>query len=213
MYYAFYYFLLFIIYAVVGYLIETVVMYYHKHRFVNRGFLRGPYLPIYGWGGILMHISLQRYVNDPAILFVLSMFLFGVLEYFTSYIMEKLFNARWWDYSDQAFNLNGRIKLGNLFAFGLLGIIATYLINPVLLSFLNKFSSKTIIGFGIIILIVFLLDNFLTFKIMFKVRTTTKLKNDSTEIISKKVEKEIRKLMKKYETLSQHFNNYLNTKK
>lgn len=78
---------------------------YKDKTLVNRGFLMGPYCPIYGCGCILIILLLKRYLNDFIALFIMSMVICSILEYLTSYIMEKLFKARWWDYSDRRFNI------------------------------------------------------------------------------------------------------------
>lgn len=88
---------------------EVVCKLIQFRRFINRGFLIGPYCPIYGFGSVLIGLLLSRYAGEPLVVFILAMVVCGTLEYVTSYLMEKLFHARWWDYSDKRFNLNGRI--------------------------------------------------------------------------------------------------------
>lgn len=132
------YFLLFIIYSFFGWLMESIKMIFNKDvkHFVNRGFLIGPYLPIYGLGVVLITMLLGKYSNDIPALFWLSMITCGILEYFTSYIMEKIFNARWWDYSSRKFNINGRICLETLIPFGIAGVLTIIFLNPL---FINLF--------------------------------------------------------------------------
>ena len=98
------YFLLFIIYAFLGWVMEVTAKLIQYKRFINRGFLVGPYCPIYGFGAVLITILLERYLYDPVILFVMAIVTCATLEYLTSWIMEKLFKARWWDYSNRKFN-------------------------------------------------------------------------------------------------------------
>ena len=105
------YFILFIIYAMIGWFIEIINGLIQTKKFVNRGFLIGPYCPIYGVGGILITLLLSKYYDDPIVLFFMGIAVCGILEYLTSYIMEKFFKARWWDYSKRKFNINGRICL------------------------------------------------------------------------------------------------------
>lgn len=109
-------FLLFIIYSITGWIIEVIATYPDTKCFVNRGFFIGPYCPIYGNCAIAM-IFLLHNVTNPILLFVLSILICSVGEYVTSYAMEKIFHARWWDYSKNRFNLNGRICLVNSLAF------------------------------------------------------------------------------------------------
>ena len=131
------YFLLFIIYAFLGWVIEEINEVVTTKKFVNRGFLIGPYCPIYGFGGLIITFLLTKYNNDLLILFVLSVVIFSCLEYFTSYLLEKLFDARWWDYTNRKYNLNGRICLETMIPFGLLGIFVIHYSNPFILKILT----------------------------------------------------------------------------
>ena len=128
------YFLLFMIYAMSGWLMEVICKLIQYKRFINRGFLIGPYCPIYGYGALLITFLLRKYTDDPIILFFMAIIICGVLEYLTSYFMEKIFKARWWDYSQKKFNINGRVCLNTIIPFGILGIFIMYVSNPFLLS-------------------------------------------------------------------------------
>ncbi len=134
------YFLIFFTYAVLGWCMEVGCKLVQYRRFINRGFLIGPYCPIYGVGALGISLLLARYVGDPAALFCMSMILCSILEYFTSWAMEKLFHARWWDYSQRRFNLNGRICLNTMVPFGLLGLLMMYAINPSLIAAIRRLS-------------------------------------------------------------------------
>ena len=116
------YFLLFLTYSIFGWIMEMIVTLITDKEIVNRGFLIGPYCPIYGTCSILMILLLNR-ITDSILLFVLSIIICSVGEYLTSYLMEKIFKARWWDYSRMKFNLNGRICLRNCLFFGILGFL------------------------------------------------------------------------------------------
>lgn len=96
----------FMIYSVVGWIYETTLCSITDRHFVNRGFLNGPYCPIYGSGALLDVLILGR-IENPFLLFILGVLVTCSLEYLTSYVMEKLFKARWWDYSDKKFNIGG----------------------------------------------------------------------------------------------------------
>ena len=127
--------LLFFAYSLLGWCIEVVLKYRQFHRFINRGFLTGPVLPIYGSGAALITVVvgwLSRFESGLGTTFALSFVLCGTLEYLTSYVMEKRFHARWWDYSQKPMNLHGRVWIGNLVLFGLGGVAIVHLINPVL---------------------------------------------------------------------------------
>ena len=104
-----YYFLLFMTYSILGWILEVSCKLVEKKKFVNRGFLIGPYCPIYGWGALIMTLLLNNYLNNIFTLFIMNILICSVLEYFTSYILEVIFKARWWDYSNKKFNINGPI--------------------------------------------------------------------------------------------------------
>ncbi len=183
------YFLLFMIYAMIGWICETICCSICQRKLVlNRGFLIGPYCPIYGYGALFLIFLLKKYMNDPIALFIMSALGASVLEYVTSYIMEKLFKARWWDYSKKSFNINGRICLQNSVLFGILGLTIMYIINPFFTKYLQGLSLFSLLLITIILLIIFLTDNIISFLIMFQIRSnTTLLLQDSTESISKQV--------------------------
>ena len=156
-------FALFIIYSFVGWIIEVLFVFYDTKKLVNRGFLVGPLLPIYGCGSLLMAIFLYRYSNQIITLFVMAVFICSILEYFTSYIMEKLFKLRWWDYSDKRFQINGRVCLENAFLFGILGLLMVLFINPFfnnLLDMIPIMILRIVVG---IVFVLFLIDLIVSF--------------------------------------------------
>lgn len=181
-------FLLFIIYSFLGWCMEMVVCYFATRKWVNRGFLIGPICPIYGWGCLLIILLLKRYLDDPLVLFVMSMVLCSLLEYYTSYLMEKLFKARWWDYSHKKYNINGRICLDNILAFGILGLLMMYFINPFVVKMLGFVSTKVLNIVAIVIFVIFLVDNIVSLKVISGFKKVAKsIHKDSTEEITKKV--------------------------
>ena len=205
------YFLLFLIYSFCGWAIEVIGKLIEKKRFINRGFLIGPYCPIYGFGALAITFLLKKYVNDGIALFIMAIVICGLLEYITSYLMEKIFKARWWDYSQKKFNINGRVCLDTLIPFGLLGLFIMYVSNPFFLGILNKLPFTLLAALSSCLFVIFVVDNILSFNIISAVRTTTKglYKDlDNTEEITKKV-KEIllsksilhRRLIHAYPTL------------
>lgn len=127
-------------------------------RFINRGFLIGPWCPIYGFGTVLITLLLSKFTDDPLAVFALAMLLCGTLEYLTSYIMEKAFHARWWDYSTKKFNLNGRVCADTLIPFGLLGLGMIYFIKPFSFRLYGLMSETAMQAICIALLIPFLTD-------------------------------------------------------
>ena len=132
------YFLLFFTYSVLGWIMEVTKTLIDKKKFVNRGFLIGPYCPIYGFGALLITFLLKKYTADPIALFIMAIVVCGILEYLTSYFMEKIFHARWWDYSQKKYNINGRVCLDTIIPFGLLGMFIMYVSNPFLIEKLES---------------------------------------------------------------------------
>ena len=128
--------LLFFVFSFVGWCIEVVLKYRQYHRFINRGFLAGPWLPIYGSGAVLITLAMRfvsRWDDGYGTTFAVSFFLCGALEYGASWFMEKRFHARWWDYSQKPMNLHGRVWIGNLILFGLGGVLIFKILDPLLL--------------------------------------------------------------------------------
>ena len=177
------YFSLFIIYSFLGWFMEVIWTLITDKKLVNRGFLIGPYCPIYGVGCLLLIILLDKFKSSIFLLFFMSIIVCSILEYSTSYIMEKLFKARWWDYSDRKFNLNGRICVDTMIPFGVLGVLVVYFLNPI---FYKIVYFNYIVFF--IILILFICDFCISFGIIENMKgTITSVAKDSTEEITKRV--------------------------
>lgn len=186
------YFILFLIYSIIGWIVEIINFIIVDRKIVNRGFLIGPYLPIYGFGSIAIIIFLRKYSDDLITLFCMCAIVCAVLEYFTSYIMEKIFHARWWDYSDYKFNIEGRICLGNAVLFGIGGCLVVYLVNPFLGYLLSVIPSAVLSIVAIILFLILFVDFFVSFNVIFTFRTfTNNVKKDSTAEIKKLVNKMI----------------------
>lgn len=181
-------FLLFLIYSFIGWFFEIVETFIKQGKFVDRGFLIGPYCPVYGFGGILMVLLLYRYIDDVPTLFIMCTLLFSALEYLTSFLMEKLFNARWWDYSKFKFNINGRVCLEMMIPFGMAGIFVMYIVNPFFMGILNIIPNTILTIITIILAVIFIIDIYISINAMVNIRgTIKKVKRDNTEEITKKV--------------------------
>lgn len=181
------YILIFFTYSFLGWLMESVGSIFKEKKFVNRGFLIGPYCPVYGTGVVLITFLLSKYKNDVPALFVLSTCICGVLEYLTSYFMEKLFNARWWDYSSRKFNINGRICLETLLPFGIGGTTIICLVNPFLVGIYSNLSIEVQKWIAYTLLTIYIIDSIISFVIILSFRKETFKDRDNTEEISNKV--------------------------
>ena len=155
----------FIIYSILGYVIETLFGLVTKGVVESRqSFLYGPFCAIYGVGAVIMIIGLQYFKKNNYTLFFGGFLIGSIVEYFISLIGEVIFNIKWWDYSDMAFNINGRVCI----AFSLIwGVLAIYLIshlNPIIDKLLNNFSPKIlkiiVYSLTIIMFIDFLITGF-----------------------------------------------------
>lgn len=143
------------IYSFAGWLYETTICSIGQRRFVNRGFLNGPYCPIYGHGAVLVILVLGR-LKNPVVLFLAGAVLTCSLEYLTSYLMEKLFSARWWDYSKRKFNINGRVCLLGAVVFGAFSTVLILLIHPAVVRFTDmipRFAMHIICAVLLVVLI------------------------------------------------------------
>ena len=199
-------FLLFLIYSFLGWIMEMVVCYFATKKWVDRGFLIGPICPIYGSGCLLIILLLNKYLGDPLVLFVMAMLICSLLEYFTSYIMEKLFKARWWDYSHKKYNINGRICLDNILAFGILGLLMMFVINPFVVKMLGYISTNILNIVSLVLFIVFVVDLVVSLKIISGFKNVAKsIHKDSTEEITKKVKEILSKRGKLYKRLVSAF--------
>ena len=202
------YFMLFIIYSFIGWIIEVINEVITEKRFVNRGFLIGPYCPIYGLGVLLMVSLLNRYINDPIVVFIMSIVIFSMLEYFTSFVMEKLFKARWWDYTNRKFNINGRICLETMIPFGVGGLIVMYAVNPFIVDLISNIPDSIFNFIVAIVFIIFLIDNIISFSIILGFRNTTfKAEKDNTMEITNKVKEILTKQSKLSKRLVKSFPN------
>lgn len=122
--------LLFFVFSAAGWGWEVMYHLVEDHMFVNRGFLQGPWLPIYGTGGVLILMVLKKYFDRPILLFFMIMGVCGVVEYATGWMLEAVFHEKWWDYSEYVLQIQGRVCLIGLLIFGLGGLVFVYGIAP-----------------------------------------------------------------------------------
>lgn len=194
------YILLFFLYSFLGWCLEVLCKLISDHKFINRGFLIGPYCPIYGTGAIIMTFLLKKYLDDPITLWIMIILCCSILEYFVSFILEKIFHARWWDYSTNKFNINGRICLETMIPFSIFGLFILYKCNPFFLNLINAIPHTILYLLTIILLIGFIIDLILSTKIIYNIQNITTnvtkkmiFKKDDTERITKLVREKIEK--------------------
>lgn len=181
------YFILFLIYSFIGWLFEVFLTVVKEHKYINRGFLIGPIVPIWGTGAILITLILKE-TDGIFNLLVSSAFIGTFLEYVVNVLMEKLFKARWWDYSDLPFNINGRVWLGSSVLFGIGGMCVVLYLNPFFLSLINYLDSNILIYLGFIFFIIVVVDFAISCNIIKRLKLSAySIRKDYTEEVSKKV--------------------------
>lgn len=191
------YFILFLIYSLLGWIFEVTLSLVTKKKFINRGFLIGPYCPIYGIGSLFVIFLLNNYLDRPFGLFILSMVICSIVEYTGSFLLEKLFKTSWWDYSSKKFNINGRICLETMIPFGCGCLLIMYIINPFLLKTLNLISTSILNIIAIILFILFVIDFIISFRIILNFKKISDdAKKDSTEKVTEYVKNELLKRRK-----------------
>ncbi len=158
------YILMFFTASIIGWLWEVGLNLFQYGFFANRGTLHGPWLHIYGWGLLLILLSLKRFRKQPVLTFVLVMILCGVLEYGTAWYLETFKHARWWDYDGFFLNLHGRICLEGLLAFGIGGIFFIYYLAPFLDSVFIKIPKNIKVGLCITLILLYGIDLLYSFK-------------------------------------------------
>lgn len=183
--------LVFFVFSFVGWCIEVTLKYRQFGRFINRGFLIGPWLPIYGAGAALITLmvaGLTPMEKGIGTTFAISLIVCGLIEYMASYFMEKRFHARWWDYSQKPMNLNGRVWIGNLILFGIGGVAIIHIVNPLLY---GVFENLSIVSREIIascLSVIFVADYSVSHFVLKLVKIGVESSDaDNTEAISKDV--------------------------
>ncbi len=197
------YILFFFIYSFLGWCLEVICKLISEKKFINRGFLIGPICPIYGYGVLIMTLFFKRYLKEPFTLFILIIVSCSILEYLTSYFLEKIYHTRWWDYTYRRFNINGRICLETMIPFSILGILTMNYVNPIIFNLLNNLPKYIIYTFSLIFFFIYIIDNIISYKIIYNIQKLSKeiqekqiIKKDDTERITKLVRKQIEKSMK-----------------
>ena len=197
---------LFFIYSFLGWVIEVVYVSIDNKKICDRGFLIGPICPIYGISGVAMTLLLSKIQHQYIFVFLASTILCTAFEYLTSFVMEKLFKTRWWDYSTEKFNLNGRVCLKNALLFGILGTLVVTVLSPTLWKLIQIETLNIIL---MICVVVFIIDFIISFTIMHKIKVATEdIKKDNTEEINKKVQEYVQKQSFLYKRLFKAFPYY-----
>jgi len=152
------YTLLFFFYSFGGWCLESTYCSIGEKKLINRGFLTGPLCPIYGTAAIVMTILIYPLRDTPLLVFLLGIVVCDIVEFVTSLLMEKLFAARWWDYTYEFCNLNGRISLKHSLHWGVVSVVFVLMIHPAVEKLYYKINSEYLKYILIIVLAIFALD-------------------------------------------------------
>lgn len=144
----------FFIYSFLGWILETIYAFLVHGHYVNRGFLISPFCPIYGFGAIMLILLLKKSKGNYMFEFFYSAIIFTIFEYMASYILEVAFGLRWWDYTNDFLNLQGRVSLAYSIIWGVMGIFLTELLHPFIEKSVRKIKRKINVNLENIILIV-----------------------------------------------------------
>jgi len=150
--------IMFFIFSFVGWVWEIAIHLYEDGVFVNRGFLKGPYVPIYGCGSLIILLCLYRFRKKPLLEFVSAIVLCGILEYGTASMLDYMYHAKWWDYSGYFLNIQGRICAEGLLVFGIFGSLVVYFMAPILDNLLRKLRLRVVAPICIVLLLIFMAD-------------------------------------------------------
>lgn len=162
--------LFFYIYCFIGWCIESTFVSVKKKKFVNRGFMRGPFLPLYGSGAVIMLFATIPFRDNIFLIFLAGGLAATVLEYFTGVCMEALFKVRYWDYSNQPFNFQGHICLGTSIAWGMLSIALVKVIHAPVESLVLSLNRTFALTAAFILSVLIACDFILSFKAALDIR-------------------------------------------
>lgn len=169
-------FLWLMIYSFIGWVYESALRSVLEKKWVNSGLLTGPVCPIYGFGSLLVIFCLYERTDNLLLIFVFSMILTCSVEYVTSLILEKLFHAKWWDYSHMRFNFQGRVSLAGAVVFGALSVLLIKYVHPFVAGRLERLPEPVLVVSAFILFAAVMTDTF------FNVRSLLRLDGRLKEI-------------------------------
>lgn len=148
----------FFLYSFLGWAMESVYLSIGQRKIVNTGFLYGPFCPIYGFGAVVLYILLIPLHGKPLAIFSVGFIVLSIWEYFVGYLLEKIFKTKYWDYSNNKFNINGRVCLLNSIYWGFLSVFFIEIWNPWVEMQFSKLTINVMIYVDSILIIYMLID-------------------------------------------------------
>lgn len=199
----------FIIYSFAGWVMESIFRSICERRFINTGFLKGPFCPIYGIGAIIIYVFLSGFKDNIFLLFLMGFIVLSIWEYIVGVLLEKVFNTKYWDYSDHKFNFQGRICLTNSIYWGFLGVVFIKYINPFIANKLQYIDINYLRVIVYIALVIVIIDAINTIVKVKNLRVTLeKIENLNTQLREKL--EEIKDLSKNKKEVTEHAQNVIN---
>lgn len=191
--------LYFSIYSFLGWGCEVIYCSILAKKLINRGFLKGPVCPVYGFGAIfVIYIMKWMSIDSTILVFIFGGVIASIIEFIADILLESVFHTRLWNYSDRKFNIKGRVCLLNSSLFAILSVILIKILHPFILGIVSSLSSITIIIVSILCIVLFLIDGVLTVKEVINLNITLKNMN-----ILEEIKKELK--LKKHKRFIQAF--------
>ena len=148
----------FLTYSTMGWLVESIYMSFCNHKITNRGFAKGPFCPIYGFGALTVFFVLRPYSDNSILLFFLGSFLATTLEFLTALVMKRIFGEIWWDYHEKPFNYRGIICLESSIAWGFYTLFLFMFLQNIVAAFVAMIPVRAGRVIGNLILIGYIMD-------------------------------------------------------
>ena len=185
----------FIIYSFLGWVMESIFRSICERKIINTGFLRGPFCPIYGIGATIMFLFLEEFANKPLLLFFISIVILTVWEYVVGIFLEKVFNTKYWDYSNHKINFQGRICLTNSICWGILGVLFVEYIHPFVQETISRIDTNLLNYIMAIFFVIFVADTIASVIHVKNIKATLEYIENINKEIKEKL-KEIRNINK-----------------
>lgn len=177
----------FFVYSFIGWCLESTYKTILQKKIVNSGFLIGPFCPIYGFGALIMYLSLRNLTNNIFILFLFGLIVLSIFEYFVGLFLEVVFKTKYWDYSKNKFNIHGRVCLKNSIYWGILGIIFMKMIHPRVEKLVNVMPILYLTVAIIVLMAVMLADTIVTIIKLININSRLKKWSEITENIRTRI--------------------------
>lgn len=177
----------FIIYSFLGWVMESIFRSIAEKKIINSGFLYGPFCPIYGIGAIIMFLFLNGFKENIILLFIISFVVLSIWEYLVGWLLEIVFHTKYWDYSDNKYNIQGRLCLMNSLFWGVLGVVFIRIIHPFVIDVLSNVDKDVVNISTLIIGVYILIDAIVTIVKVKKIDIRLSMLAELNETIKQKL--------------------------